>query len=133
MSMFNINTIFLAGNVTKDGELKQTKTGKSVVKFSIATNESIKKDDEWVSVPTFHDIIIWGKLGESVVDYLKKGSKCMVQGRIVKRSWEHEGKKYYATEVNAEKVMIGASTTKAVKKENVEDALLDNIADEIPF
>jgi len=131
--MFNINTIFLAGNVTRDAELKQTKSGKSVVKFGMATNESVKKGEQWESVPTFHDIIVWGKLGESVVDYLKKGTKCAIQGKIVKRNWEHEGKKYYATEVNAEKVIVlSGNKNTGVTKESVENTLAENDTD-VPF
>lgn len=138
MSMFNINAVFLAGNVTKDAELKSTKSGKSVVKFTLATNESVKKGDEWESVPTFHDIIVWGKLGEAVVDRLIKGAKCTLQGRIVKRNWEHEGKKYYATEVVADKVVVSGEAKRVVKREDVEEAmdqdtLAQDISNDIPF
>ncbi len=135
MSMFNINAVFLAGNVTKDAELKSTKSGKSVIKFSLATNETVKKGDEWVSIPTFHDVIVWGKLGESVVDYLKKGTKCMVQGKIVKRNWDYEGKKYYATEINADKVIVTGSNSgaKQVTRESVEDTLSQDVAGDVPF
>jgi len=94
------------GNLTRDPELRQTPTGQQVCSFSLALNRAYKdsKTDEWVETTDYIDIVAWGQLGERVAQYLQKGRRCLVQGRIQSRSWEQEGQKRSKVEVLANEV-----------------------------
>ena len=100
MSM-SLNRVQLIGNVTKDPDVKQIPGGTTVATFSIATNYTWKdqagqKQDK----AEFHNLVAWRKLGEIVSQYVKKGSKVFVEGRIQTREWEgQDGAKRYKTEI----------------------------------
>lgn len=107
---FSLNRAQLIGNVTRDPEVRQTPNGKSVATFSVATNFSWtnatgQKQDK----AEFHNIVVWGKLAEIAQQYLKKGIKIYVEGRIQTRDWEGEdGVRRYRTEIIAENfIMLG--------------------------
>lgn len=107
MSM-SLNRAQLIGNLTRDPEARQTSGGKSVVNFSIATNsrwtDSGGQTQEKVE---FHNIVVWGKLADICNQYLKKGGKVFVEGRIQTRDWAGEdGVKRYRTEIVAENVIM---------------------------
>lgn len=103
---YSINQVFLVGNVASDVDLKFTQNKQAVANFSIATNRSIKKNDEWESVATFHRIVVWGKLAEQCGASLTKGKRVTIQGRIDNRSYEaKEGGKRYISEVVADSVI----------------------------
>jgi len=90
------------GNLTRDPELRQTPTGQQVCSFSLALNRSYKAaDGEWQEATDYIDIVAWGPLGERVAQYLAKGRRCLVQGRLQSRSWEQEGQKRSKVEVLA--------------------------------
>lgn len=91
----------LLGNLTADPENIPTKTGRPMITFSIATNRDWKnKDGQVVSGTDFHKIVAFGKLGEVVGTYLKKGHPVLVSGRLSNRSYTNkEGEKRYITEV----------------------------------
>jgi len=93
------------GNLTRDPELRQTPTGQQVCSFSIALNRSYKAaDGEWQEATDYIDVVAWGPLGERVAQYLAKGRRCLVQGRLQSRNWEQEGKKRSKVEVLASDV-----------------------------
>lgn len=79
----------LCGNVTRDPELRTTPNGAQVCSFSLAVNRVYKdasgSNQEDVS---FFDIVAWGKLGETIAQYAKKGTGMLVSGRLEQRSWE---------------------------------------------
>jgi single-strand DNA-binding protein len=84
-------------------ELRQTGSGQSVASFSVATNRSWQdpqSGDRKDSVE-FHDVVAWGKLGELVSNYLTKGRKVLVVGRLQTRTWEADGVKKQRTEIVA--------------------------------
>lgn len=100
--MKSINQVTLLGNLTRDPELRYTPSGTAVINFSIATNRSYKdkETDEWKEVADYHDVVFWAKSAEIIAQYLTKGKKVLVQGRLQTRSWEtKEGRKRYKTEV----------------------------------
>lgn len=99
--MKSLNTVMLLGNLTADPENIATKTGRPMVAFSIATNRDWKnKEGQVVSGTDFHKIVAFGKLGEVVGTYLKKGQPVLVSGRLSNRSYTNrEGAKRYVTEV----------------------------------
>jgi single-strand DNA-binding protein len=87
--MFQLNTVTLGGNLTRDPELRSTQSGTSICKVGLAVN-SRRKDQSgnWVDEPNYFDITIWGRLGEIVAESLQKGSRLAVQGRLKWRQWD---------------------------------------------
>jgi single-strand DNA-binding protein len=93
------------GNLTRDPELRQTPSGQNVCSFSLALNRSYKdQSGEWQEATDYIDVVAWGPLGERVSQYLQKGRRCLVQGRMQSRSWEQEGTKRSKVEVLANDV-----------------------------
>jgi single-strand DNA-binding protein len=101
----SLNQVTLMGNLTRDPELRQTPNGQNVTSFSLALNRSYKDSGgEWQEVTDYVDIVCWGPLAERVSQYLSKGRRCLVQGRLQSRSWEQEGQKRSKVEVLANDV-----------------------------
>jgi single-strand DNA-binding protein len=93
------------GNLTRDPELRQTPTGQNVTSFSLALNRSYKDaSGEWQEATDYIDVVAWGPLAERVSQYLTKGRRCLVQGRLQSRSWEQDGQKRNKVEVLANDV-----------------------------
>lgn len=158
----SLNQVTLMGNLTRDPELRQTPTGQNVTSFSLALNRSYKdQSGEWKEVTDYIDIVCWGPLAERVAQYLSKGRRCLVQGRLQSRSWEQDGNKRSKVEVLANDVTFldargggddsdnagssssaapAASSDKpAAKKAKKDDVVVQDIGDEpinlddIPF
>jgi single-strand DNA-binding protein len=101
----SLNQVTLMGNLTRDPELRQTPTGQNVTNFSLALNRSYKDaSGEWQEATDYIDIVCWGPLAERVAQYLSKGRRCLVQGRLQSRSWEQDGQKRNKVEVLANDV-----------------------------
>ncbi len=101
----SINQVVLMGNLTRDPDLRQTPNGQNVCSFSLALNRSFKdQSGEWKEATDYVDIVAWGPLGERVAQYLSKGRRCFVQGRLQSRSWEQDGQKRNKLEVLANDV-----------------------------
>src|SRR5580700_47032 len=101
----SLNQVTLMGNLTRDPELRQTPTGQNVTSFSLALNRSYKDaSGEWQEATDYVDIVCWGPLAERVAQYLSKGRRCLVQGRLQSRSWEQDGQKRNKVEVLANDV-----------------------------
>ncbi len=151
----SLNQVTLMGNLTRDPELRQTPTGQNVTSFSLALNRSYKDSSgEWQEATDYIDIVCWGPLAERVAQYLSKGRRCLVQGRLQSRSWEQEGVKRSKVEVLANDVTFldsrgeggnDASTTaeapasKPAAKKAKDDVVIEDIGDapinldDIPF
>jgi len=98
----SVNKVILIGNLGKDPEVKYTPSGVPVAKFSLATNERYKdKSGEWQDRTEWHNIVAWQRLAEIVGEYVKKGSKIYIEGRLQTSSWEDKqsGEKKYRTEI----------------------------------
>ncbi len=154
----SLNQVTLMGNLTRDPELRQTPSGQNVVSFSLALNRSYKdQSGEWQEATDYVDIVAWGPLAERVSEYLFRGSRCLVQGRLQSRSWEQDGQKRSKVEVLASDVTFldsrgsnssdnntenQESTTKESKPskpKSKKDVVIEDIGDEpinldeIPF
>lgn len=105
---FSLNRAQLIGNLTRDPEMRQTGTGRSVTSFSVATNSSwTDASGQRQERAEFHNIVAWGKLAEICSQYMRKGMKIYVEGRIQTRDWTGEdGQKRYRTEIVAENVIM---------------------------
>lgn len=101
----SVNQVILLGNLTRDPELRQIPSGQSVCSFSLALNRAYKdQSGEWQEATDFIDVVAWGPLGERVSQYLTKGRRCLVQGRLQSRAWEQDGQKRSKVEVLANDV-----------------------------
>lgn len=101
----SINQVILMGNLTRDPELRTTPSGQSVCSFSLAVNRSWQgQDGQTQEAVDYFDVTAWGKLGELVNQYMSKGRKCLVQGRLSQRSWEKDGQKHSKVDVVASDV-----------------------------
>jgi single-strand DNA-binding protein len=109
--MKGLNRVTLIGNLGKDPEMKFTPQGTAVGKFPIATTRSFKgKDGQWQEQTDWHNVVVWEGLAKIAGDYLKKGSRVYIEGRLQTRSWDDKqsGQKRYMTEVVAtDLVMMG--------------------------
>lgn len=145
----DVNKVALMGNVTNDPELRYTPGGSAVMNFSLATNRSYQKDNDWVDEATFHNIVVW-RSAENLAKRIKKGTRVYIEGRIQVRSWENDqGQKQYKTEIVADDVILvaryeGANTDssstgpseqmkdeKPKKKASNDDETID--PDDLPF
>lgn len=109
--IMNMNKAILAGNLTRDPELRSLPSGQKVASFSIATNRywRDKQTGEQKQSADYHNIVVFGPQGENASKYLSKGSSVLVEGRIQTRSWDDQatGQKKYRTEVVADRVQFG--------------------------
>ena len=98
-----INKVILVGNLGNDPEVRYTPSGTAVANVSVATGESWKDKNtgERQERTEWHRVVFFSRLAEIVEQYLKKGSKVYVEGRLQTRSWEQEGVKRYTTEIIA--------------------------------
>lgn len=85
----NINTVVLAGRTTKDPEIKVTPSGTTVLSFSLAVNDTKKNaQGEWEETADFFDCKVFGKRAESLAQYITKGSKLTINGRLHQNRWQ---------------------------------------------
>lgn len=104
---FSINKAILLGNVTRDPELRTTKSGHFILVINLATNHSVKQGDgSYTDVATFHRVIVFGKITEWLSKNIFKGTKVYVDGRISTREYEDKnGQKQRSREIIAENVV----------------------------
>jgi single-strand DNA-binding protein len=104
----NLNRAQIIGNLTRDPETRTTPNGQTVANFSVATSY-VWKDQAGVrqEKPEYHNIVAWGKLADICQQYLGKGRKIFVEGRLQTRDWEgQDGVKRYRTEIVAENMIM---------------------------
>jgi single-strand DNA-binding protein len=105
----SVNKVILIGNLGKDPEVKYTPSGTPVAKLTLATNERYKdKDGQWQDRTEWHNIVLWQRLAEIAGEYLKKGGKVYIEGRLQTRSWDDKqtNQKRYMTEVVASDLVL---------------------------
>jgi single-strand DNA-binding protein len=98
----SVNKVILLGNVGKDPEIKATASGTVVATFSIATSERFKdKTGNWQDRTEWHNLVAYQRTAEIIRDYVKKGNKLYVEGRLQTSSWDDKttGQKKYKTEI----------------------------------
>ena len=102
------NKVQLIGNLGNDPEIINLESGKTLAKFSIATNESYKNaQGEKVTDTQWHNIVAWGKTAQIVEKYVAKGKEIAVEGKLTTRSWEDkDGTKRYTTEVICSELLL---------------------------
>ena len=106
--MYSLNRAQVIGNLTRDPELRTTTSGQSVVNFGVATNRAYTdKAGQKVETAEFHNVVAWGKLADICSQYLGKGRKVFVEGRLQTREWEgQDGGKRKTTEIVADNMIM---------------------------
>ena len=106
--MYSLNRATIIGNLTRDPEVKQTPSGQSICTFSVATNRSWNgQDGKKQEATDFHNVVAWGKLAEICGQYLSKGRKVYIEGRLQTHDWEgQDGVRRYRTEIITENMII---------------------------
>lgn len=106
MAQRSVNMVILLGTLGKDAETKFTQSGTAVTNFSMATNRNYKdKSGEWKTETDWHNVVAWR--AEKVAEYLLKGTRVHVTGRLQTRSWEgQDGNKRYITEIVADGIIL---------------------------
>jgi single-strand DNA-binding protein len=108
MSVENVNTVVITGNLTRDPELRHLGSGMAVSKLRVAVNGRRKdQSGNWVDKPNYFDVTVWGAQGEACAEYLAKGRPVAIEGRLDWREWEtQEGAKRQAVEIIANTVQF---------------------------
>lgn len=111
----SVNRVTLLGNVGQAPEYKYTPSGVAVATFSMATSERVKVGEAWEDRPEWHNCSVFGKLADVVREYVGKGSKLYVDGKLKTHSWEDKetGKMRYRTEI-----IVNDLTLLGVKRED---------------
>jgi single-strand DNA-binding protein len=103
-----LNRHEIIGSLGKDPELKHVgKDDTPLAHFSVATNFSVKRGDDWVEETDWHNVEVWGRLAEIAAEYLQKGSRVYVAGRSVTEKWQdRDGNDRYTTKIKASEVVF---------------------------
>ena len=102
------NKVQLIGNLGNDPEIINLESGRTLAKFSIATNENYKNSEgEKVTETQWHNVVAWGKTAEIIEKYVTKGKEVVIEGKLTNRSYEtKEGEKRYVTEVVCNELLM---------------------------
>lgn len=154
MASRGVNKVILVGNCGGDPETRYMPNGNAVVNLTIATSETWKDKNTGDNVENteWHRVVFFNKLAEIVGEYVHKGSKLYIEGRLKTRSWEQDGVKRYATEIIANEMQMldsrgtgaaqgassgfGQSAPAAAAPQAAPEqapANFDNFDDDIPF
>lgn len=144
------NKVILMGNLTRDVEIRTTPSGQNVANFSLAASRNWKgQDGQQQEQTSFINCVAWGKAGEIIAQYVKKGDALLVSGRLDQRSWDDKesGQKRSTVEVNVEDFNFvggrggdgGGSNPSSSSSSSSKDVVIEDIDDkpidlsEIPF
>ena len=137
-----LNKVLIIGNLGNDPEIKYTQSGSPVANLSIATSErwKDKNSGEQKEQVEWHRVVLFSRLAEIAEQYLKKGSKVFIEGKLQTRDWEDsEGKKRYTTEIIAREMSMldsrqGAENSQQLKSDSTGKGKSDeSFEEDIPF
>ena len=143
--MADINHVVLVGRLTRDAELKYTAGGQAVCKFSVAVNRRRKNGDQWEDEANYFDVVVWGRQGESIAQYLQKGKSVGIDGELRQDRWQQDGQNRSKVEIVANNIQLlgGGSSQGSWQPKNGENTSSppdqkgphpeDNFSDDIPF
>ena len=123
----SINNVTISGNLTRDPELRTAQSGTEVLSLGVAVNDRVKRGDNWEDYPNFIDCKMFGKRASSLSQYLSKGTKVAIQGKLHYSTWQDKsGNKRAKLEVIIDDIELMAKAAKQEPK----DAYAD---EDIPF
>ncbi|MCL1910895.1 MAG: single-stranded DNA-binding protein [Leptospirales bacterium] len=103
----DLNRVLLIGRLVRDPELRYTANNTAVASFSIANNRTYTSNNEKKERPSFFNCVAWGKLGELIVQYCKKGNRIAIEGRLQQSSWDDQnGNKRSAVEIITDNIQF---------------------------
>ncbi len=129
--MVSFNRVTLAGNLTRDPELKFTSGGTPICTFGLAVKNPRSKTDH----VDFFDVTAWRELGETMANWKKKGDPILLEGRLQFRSWEaKDGSKRSKVDVVADNIQfLGRANSSKAQSDDSEDDFFDDDSDDLPF
>lgn len=139
----SVNKVILVGNVGNDPDIRYTRSGVPAANFSLATNERFKdRDEQWQDRTEWHSIVAWQRLAEIVGEYVLKGTKLYIEGKLQTTSWQdrQSGEKKYRTEIVArDLILLGSrgngqnAVAAATRDESETDPTPAVVDEDIPF
>ena len=113
------NKITLIGRLTRDIDLKYTTTGTAIATVSLASNRSVKKQDNWETEVSYFDANIYGRMAENLKPYLIKGKIILIAGRLKQDRWEKDGQKFSRIKIEVEEVqLLGGKSSESLNNSN---------------
>ena len=132
----SINKVIILGNAGKDPDVSYTPTGTAVAKVALATNERTKaKTGEWQDRTEWHNVVLFQRLAEVCGEYVKKGDKLYIEGRLQTRSWDDKatGAKRYTTEIIASELVLLSTKGSSTSGQTEAAPQMEEEADSVPF
>ena len=143
MASRGVNKVILVGNLGNDPEVRHMPNGDAVANITLATSETWKDKNtgEQQEKTEWHRVVFFKRLAEIVEQYVKKGSKVYVEGRLQTRSWEQDGVKRYTTEIVANEMQMLDSRSETgnshpKQQQQSQPAApqgFDDFSDDVPF
>ena len=113
------NKITLIGRLTRDIDLKYTTTGTAIASVSLASNRSVKKQDNWETEVSYFDANIYGRMAENLKPYLIKGKMILIAGHLKQDRWEKDGQKFSRIKIEVEEVqLLGGNSSESPNNSN---------------
>lgn len=113
------NKVTLIGRLTRDIDLKYTTTGTAIAAVSLASNRSVKKQDNWETEVSYFDTNIYGRMAENLKPYLIKGKMILIAGHLKQDRWEKDGQKFSRIKIEVEEVqLLGGNSSESPNNSN---------------
>lgn len=130
--MKDTNKVVLIGRLTRDAELAYTQGGTPYLKMGVAVNESKKDGDSYKDYANFFDVVLWGKLGETLKQYATKGKQIAVTGSLHQDRWEKDGRNNSRVTINADDLQLlgGKSDGQQASAPKVDE---NGFPEDVPF
>ena len=130
----SINRVSISGNLTRDPELRQTQGGMAILNIGVAVNDRRKNQQtgEWEDVPNFVDCVMFGSRAEKLAQYLAKGTKVAIDGKLRYSSWEKDGARRSKLEVIVDEIEFMSRGERGQQRQQ-QTASADLYDENIPF
>ena len=126
--MSDINKVVLIGRLTSNPESRVTQSGVTIASFTLASGRTFLKGGTKEEQTGFFDVVAWNKLGETVMQYCKKGDRIAIDGRLTQQRWEKDDKKHSKVEITMEAFQFLTN-----KKENPSGTTVNLPSEQNPF
>jgi len=137
--MTDNNVLSINGRLVREAVLSYSNGGTAILKFSIAVNRSVKKGDKWEDEASFFDCSYFGKMAESVNQYLEKGKQISIIGELVQNRWQKDGQTHSKVEIIVNKLQLLGSkdeqkqSYQKPEQPNTPEYFQDDCSELIPF
>lgn len=102
----DLNKVILIGRLTRDAELKYNTKGTAIAAVSLASNRSVKKQDNWETEVSYFDGNIYGRMAENLKPYLTKGKMILIAGHLKQDRWKKDGQNFSRIKIEVEEVQL---------------------------